>query len=390
MLTLSAVHPEPVQRRLVPRPGPDPRLRAVRSSSASSPRSGSASGAGWPAAAAPGEVQDIAVWAVPFGLVGGRLYHVATDHELYFGDGGDPVAVALRLAGRARRLGRDRARRASARSSAPGARASGCCRCSTRWRPGVLVAQAHRPLGQLVQPGAVRQADRPAVGAGDRPRAPAAGLRAGRDLPPDVPLRVRCGTSARSRSLIWADRRFRLGHGRVLALYVDGLHARPRLDREPAHRHRRARRRRRPAASTCGPRSCCSSLAAVYFVVSLRLPARPRGARSTSTGSGRRGAAAAPQADGAVDRGGCPRPETRSGPAAGLDRLNRSLGPMSSPAPHQLHARTRPQSPSWRPRRRDDDGRCTSALPARVPAAPGALRPRATSTTPAAWPSSPP
>ena len=36
-----------------------------------------------------GEVQDIAVWAVPFGLVGGRLYHVATDHQLYFGDGGN-------------------------------------------------------------------------------------------------------------------------------------------------------------------------------------------------------------------------------------------------------------------------------------------------------------
>jgi prolipoprotein diacylglyceryl transferase len=36
----------------------------------------------------PGEVQDLAVWAVPFGLVGGRLYHVATDHDRYFGAGG--------------------------------------------------------------------------------------------------------------------------------------------------------------------------------------------------------------------------------------------------------------------------------------------------------------
>jgi phosphatidylglycerol---prolipoprotein diacylglyceryl transferase len=40
-----------------------------------------------------GEVQDIAVWAVPFGLIGGRLYHVATDHELYFGAGGDPWQI---------------------------------------------------------------------------------------------------------------------------------------------------------------------------------------------------------------------------------------------------------------------------------------------------------
>ena len=41
----------------------------------------------------PGEVQDLAVWAVPFGLVGGRLYHVATDHQRYFGADGDPWQI---------------------------------------------------------------------------------------------------------------------------------------------------------------------------------------------------------------------------------------------------------------------------------------------------------
>ena len=34
-----------------------------------------------------GQVADIALWAVPAGLVGARLYHVATDHDLYFGEG---------------------------------------------------------------------------------------------------------------------------------------------------------------------------------------------------------------------------------------------------------------------------------------------------------------
>jgi prolipoprotein diacylglyceryl transferase len=34
-----------------------------------------------------GEVGDIALWAVPAGLIGARLYHVATDHDLYFGSG---------------------------------------------------------------------------------------------------------------------------------------------------------------------------------------------------------------------------------------------------------------------------------------------------------------
>jgi len=39
----------------------------------------------------PGQIQDIALWAVPFGLVGGRLYHVITDHDLYFGAGRHPI-----------------------------------------------------------------------------------------------------------------------------------------------------------------------------------------------------------------------------------------------------------------------------------------------------------
>ena len=41
----------------------------------------------------PGTVTDVAVWAVPFGLIGGRLYHVATDWPTYFGPGGNPVAA---------------------------------------------------------------------------------------------------------------------------------------------------------------------------------------------------------------------------------------------------------------------------------------------------------
>lgn len=36
----------------------------------------------------PGVIGDIAIWAVPFGIIGGRLYHVVTDWQLYFGPGG--------------------------------------------------------------------------------------------------------------------------------------------------------------------------------------------------------------------------------------------------------------------------------------------------------------
>lgn len=44
-----------------------------------------------------GVIYDIALWAVPFGLIGGRLYHLATDWRTYFGPGGAGPAAALRI-----------------------------------------------------------------------------------------------------------------------------------------------------------------------------------------------------------------------------------------------------------------------------------------------------
>ncbi|MEY3325563.1 MAG: hypothetical protein RL694_450 [Actinomycetota bacterium] len=40
-----------------------------------------------------GVVGDVAVFAVPAGVIGGRLYHVITSPDKYFGVGGDPVAI---------------------------------------------------------------------------------------------------------------------------------------------------------------------------------------------------------------------------------------------------------------------------------------------------------
>lgn len=45
----------------------------------------------------PGVVYDVALWAVPFGLVGGRLYHVITDWQTYFGPDGAGLMAALRI-----------------------------------------------------------------------------------------------------------------------------------------------------------------------------------------------------------------------------------------------------------------------------------------------------
>jgi phosphatidylglycerol---prolipoprotein diacylglyceryl transferase len=38
-----------------------------------------------------GAINEISTWAVPFGLVGGRVYHVLTDWSEYFGKGGSPI-----------------------------------------------------------------------------------------------------------------------------------------------------------------------------------------------------------------------------------------------------------------------------------------------------------
>jgi len=163
-------------------------------------------------------VADIAIWAVPFGLVGGRLYHVITDYELYFGKGKDWVnafrvwegglgiwgAVALGAVGAwigCRRRGVPLP--AYADALAPGiafAQAIG------RWgnwfnqelygRPttlpwGLEIDAAHRPL--------------------------------------DTPQLATYQPTYLYESLwcvgvgffvIWADRRFRLGHGRAFAVYV--------------------------------------------------------------------------------------------------------------------------------------------------------------------------
>ena len=42
-----------------------------------------------------GLIGDVAIWAIPFGIVGARIYHVATDPELYFSDGKAKVEIAL-------------------------------------------------------------------------------------------------------------------------------------------------------------------------------------------------------------------------------------------------------------------------------------------------------
>jgi prolipoprotein diacylglyceryl transferase len=38
-----------------------------------------------------GLISDVAIWALPAGIIGARIYHVVTDPELYFGAGREPI-----------------------------------------------------------------------------------------------------------------------------------------------------------------------------------------------------------------------------------------------------------------------------------------------------------
>ena len=113
-----------------------------------------------------GVIYDIALWAVPFGLIGGRLYHVITDWR----PTSAPAArVSVRPADLGRRtwhLGRGGPRRRRRVDRVPAARDS-AARVRRRHRAGNRSGAGHRPAGQLLQPGAVRPADDAAVGSGD-------------------------------------------------------------------------------------------------------------------------------------------------------------------------------------------------------------------------------
>ncbi len=45
----------------------------------------------------PGTAYDVAMWAIPFGIIGARLYHVITDWQIYFAANGSGVVGAVQI-----------------------------------------------------------------------------------------------------------------------------------------------------------------------------------------------------------------------------------------------------------------------------------------------------
>lgn len=189
-----------------------------------------------------GLIIDVAVWAVPFGLIGGRLYHVITDFPTYFGDGPKAPIDALKIwegglgIWGAIALGAVGALIACRRRGVP------LPAVADAVAPGIVVAQAIGRLGNYFNqelyggvtdlPWGLEVYCRVAPGSdpcnfAEGYTGPVDGIATGAPLAVVHPtflyeLLWNVGVAV---LVVWADRRFRLGHGRAFALYVAGYTA---------------------------------------------------------------------------------------------------------------------------------------------------------------------
>ncbi|MBO1418013.1 prolipoprotein diacylglyceryl transferase [Streptomyces sp. FH025] len=165
----------------------------------------------------PTVVADVAIWAVPFGIIGGRLYHVITTPEPYFGAAGNPwKAFAIWNGG----LGIWGAVALGAVGAWIGCRRHGVPlpAYADAVAPGIALAQAIGRWGNWF--------NQELYG---RPTGLPWGLEITRTLPDGSTTTGIHHPTFLYESLwdvgvallvIWAGRRFSLGHGRTFALYV--------------------------------------------------------------------------------------------------------------------------------------------------------------------------
>ena len=212
-----------------------------------------------------GEVSDLAVWAVPFGLVGGRLYHVMTDWQLYFGEGKNPVTALYIWRGGlgvwgaiAHGRARCRHRRAAARhQAAAGARRDGA-RGADRpgaWAAGATGSTRSSSAGRPTCRGRWRSTR----------RTDPSGYLDSADVPPDVPLRVPLVRGCLRRRRLGRSAlppRPRPGGGALR----DDLHRSAASGSSGCASTTSSSPTSSGCGSTSGPRSCCSCWPTAYFV----------------------------------------------------------------------------------------------------------------------------
>jgi prolipoprotein diacylglyceryl transferase len=165
-----------------------------------------------------GTVSEIASWMVPFGIIGGRIYHVVTTPELYFGHGGHPLHALYIWQGG---LGIWGAVLLGGVGAWIGCRRRGIALppFADALAPGIVVAQAIGRFGNYFNQELFgRPTDLPwglEIDPAHRPD----GLAAEPTYHPTF-LYESLWDLGVAALVIWADRRFRLGHGRAFALYV--------------------------------------------------------------------------------------------------------------------------------------------------------------------------
>lgn len=168
-----------------------------------------------------GQIVDIAMWAVPFGIIGGRLYHVISSPAAYFGPGGNPMkAFAIWQGG----LGIWGAIALGAVGVAIATRRMGLrfAVVADVMAPGILIAQAVGRLGNWFNqelfggptdlPWALQ------IDPG-HPNFPA-GFSPDTMFHPTFLYELVWNLLVAALIVFWAERRFKLGHGRVFLLYV--------------------------------------------------------------------------------------------------------------------------------------------------------------------------
>ena len=166
-----------------------------------------------------GTVTDVAIWAVPFGIVGGRLYHVITDNQIYFGPNGKglPAALAIWDGG----LGIWGAVILGGVGAWIGVKRRGIPLppFADAIAPGIVVAQAIGRFGNWFNQELFgRPTDLPWGLEIDLAHRPAGYEQYATFHPTFLYESLWClGVAV---VVVWADRRWRMGHARVFALYV--------------------------------------------------------------------------------------------------------------------------------------------------------------------------
>lgn len=175
----------------------------------------------------PSLIADMALWGIPFGIIGARLYHVMTDWHLYFGPGGSGIGGALQVW--------------SGGIGIWGAAAGGmlgvwiACRRNgvllppvlDAIAPGFAFAQAIGRFGNWFNQELFGRPTEVPWALEIAPQNRPAGYVEFATFHPTF-LYESLWCLAMGFVVIWADRRFNMGHGRVAALYI-GLYCVGRL-----------------------------------------------------------------------------------------------------------------------------------------------------------------